>query len=81
MCSYLVRGYISIADDDVHWYSINWYVDDISLSLVPSSIIYSLHDIIHEDLNVGDGSIKCQFEWNYGLFIDGNVSFGGVVQD
>ena len=40
-----------------------------------------LHDIIHDDLDIGDYSIECQFERNYGIFIDGNVIFGGLVQD
>ena len=50
-------------------------------SFVTASIICSLHDVIHEDFDVGEGSIECYLEWNDGLLIDGDVSFRGVVQD
>ena len=53
---------------------------DIALSFFSASIICSLHDIIDEDLDVGDGSIGCQLEWSDSLLIDGNVSFGGAVR-
>ena len=81
MSSYLVSKHASIPGNDAHWCSINWDMYDIYLSFVPASIICSLNDVIHEDLDVGDGSIECQFEWSDNPLIDSDVSFGGGVQD
>ena len=62
MCSNFSRGYASIVGDDVHWFPIDWNMYDVSLALVPSSIICSLRDVVHDNLNVGYGSIEGQLE-------------------
>ena len=81
MCSNLVLGYTSIVGDDVHWCSIDCNVYDVSSSLVPASIICSLHDVVHEYLDVGYGSIEGQLERSYGFLVDGNVGLVGLIQD
>ena len=65
--------------DNVHWCSIDRDVYDVSLSLVPSSIIYSLNDVVHEYLNVEYSSIEGQLEWSYSFLKDGKVGLIGVV--
>ena len=79
MSSDLVSRHTSIVGDNAHECSIYWDMYDTSLSRVPLSIICSLHDVIYEYLDVGDGSIECELEWSDSLFIDGDVSFEGVV--
>ena len=77
----LFRGYVSIVCDDVHWARINCNVYDVSLAFVPSSIVCSLYDAIHEYLDVGDGYIESQLERSYFFLIDDNVVLVCVFSD
>ena len=61
--------------DGIHWVPVNWYIYDISLAFVSSSIIFSLHDVVHEYFDVGDESIEGKLERSYCFFKDDNVIF------
>ena len=76
--SNLFREYVSIVGYDGHWSPIDWNVHGVSLALAPSSIIFSLNDVIHVYLDVGDGSIEGHLERSYCFLIDGNVGLVGI---